>query len=457
MGALQVIRHIFTQFTSNLAYFNSITVSENLNAVSANTFSGTSAYFTNITGFSNYFNTITVTSSYFNTVLFCHLYSTNEFLTNLTVTNVTSTTHTGTNEFLTNIKATTITGTFAYIPQLSGTLAFFTAITGSKIYGGTGTFSYLSAVNLYFPGNQTITYLTTTDHTGTSDFITNIYTNTMTGTTVFITNSKITNLTATTMTGSNLGLTSTPNYTTTTAGALVVGGGVGVGGSIWSSNLYTGTLYGTANTQTTDDTLYIGVPGGDGDNFFLDRGYAGAIIIGYNTPKITCQNGILQIYSNSSYHTLLFGVNSAGTIYGAPGVSIYGNISGNTISSGYVGQFLSSVISSGSSVSMANVTATNITSISPSPGVWLVWGNAYFSGSTINEAYAWIDTSTFPALPDPSLHNGIYTSNPQTKFAINTTQIYLNTSITNEVSTYLCGQMGGSGSECGGIYAVRIA
>ena len=183
------------------------------------------------------------------------------------------------------------------------------------------------------------------------------------------------------MTGSTLGLTSTTNYTSTTSGALVVGGGgVGVGGSIWSSDLYTGTLHGTTTTQTTNDTLYLGVPGGAGDNFFLDRSSAGAIIYGYNTTQSSSQVDVLQIYNNSTSRTIIFKVTTAGSGGGSNYVSVPVSTSSTSSNSGAL------VVAGGVGIG----------------GDTYIGGNLYIQNSPLNYASGTYDSS--------ALFSGIWSS-----------------------------------------------
>ena len=136
---------------------------------------------------------------------------------------------------------------------------------------------------------------------------------------------------------------------------------------------------------------------------------------------------------------------------------IIGTTTNDNASSGYVGEFISSVISSGSAVTFPHTTITDLTSISLTAGDWDVWGNIqYLSlGTTPSQIFAWIN-NTSASVPDNSLFisNGISTETsaglipPTQRFSLSsTTTIYLTGEIANA---------SGNGSACGGIYARRV-
>jgi hypothetical protein len=125
-------------------------------------------------------------------------------------------------------------------------------------------------------------------------------------------------------TGGNVGIgTINPQ-----GGLVVMTGNVGIG--TWApkyllevqGTVGMATLSGTNQTQIANDTLYLGT--GNYSNFFIDRqgttGNASQLILGFNTPKQTVQNGIFQIYNNSTDHNRLFMVQSAGTSSGSNAV-----------------------------------------------------------------------------------------------------------------------------------------
>ncbi len=139
---------------------------------------------------------------------------------------------------------------------------------------------------------------------------------------------------------------------------------------------------------------------------------------------------------------------------------IFGTITNNNATTGFVGEFVSSVIATASAVATTVNTATNITSISLTAGDWDVWGNVTLvtKVTNITQFLGWV-SSTSATLPDSSLYGNfslvdadkIATASgvcaPQLRFSLAaTTTIYL--------SSQQAGSAG-AGSVCGGIYARR--
>jgi hypothetical protein len=144
---------------------------------------------------------------------------------------------------------------------------------------------------------------------------------------------------------------------------------------------------------------------------------------------------------------------------GNAGVNIVGTTSGTNAPSGDVGEIISSVISSGSSVALTSTIAKNITSITLTPGDWYIWGNVYLLASGINffSTQGW--SSLISATqPDSSLRS---------EFFLGGTTFYLswgaaippmryNVSTTTTVYLSCFGSFAsGTASACGGIYASR--
>lgn len=144
---------------------------------------------------------------------------------------------------------------------------------------------------------------------------------------------------------------------------------------------------------------------------------------------------------------------------GTGGVIAKGTGTNNNAPAGYVGEFISSVISSGSAITVTTtMTAQNVTSISLTAGDWDLWGNIYFidAGSTYTAVLGWI-SQTSATLPDASLtyisqSTAAFPGNqgapvPQQRFILSgTTTIYL-----TGQSTFSAGNP----TVCGGIYARR--
>lgn len=143
---------------------------------------------------------------------------------------------------------------------------------------------------------------------------------------------------------------------------------------------------------------------------------------------------------------------------------IIGTTTNDNAAAGSVGEFVTSVIGSGSPVSLSNGTAANITSISLTAGDWDVWGNVGFTGNVLTTFFAgrgWISTTSATS-PDPSLFSQqvyptgptIFTVSlpafdaPALRFSLaSTTTIYL--SVLASFATNTC-------SGFGGIYARRV-
>lgn len=139
--------------------------------------------------------------------------------------------------------------------------------------------------------------------------------------------------------------------------------------------------------------------------------------------------------------------------------NIVGTTTNDSAAAGSVGEFVSSVIVSGSAVATVTATPKNITTISLTAGDWDVWGNVSIltvGGSSIY-VYGWIST-TSATLPDQSVVslvsygsaniNNIALAVAPARISISgTTTIYLSTQISFTAGTF---------TACGGIYARRV-
>jgi hypothetical protein len=142
---------------------------------------------------------------------------------------------------------------------------------------------------------------------------------------------------------------------------------------------------------------------------------------------------------------------------------IVGTPTNNNAAAGFVGEFISSTIASGSAVPILNATPTDLTFVDLTAGDWNVWGNiTYLQAPTTSVlgTVAWT-SSTSATLPDVSLTNatliggvvggaGSFTGNnaPFHRYSLSiTTRVFL-TGIANfTVSTM---------TMCGGIFARRV-
>jgi hypothetical protein len=92
---------------------------------------------------------------------------------------------------------------------------------------------------------------------------------------------------------------------------------------------------------------------------------------------------------------------------GTGGVGIKGIADAGNASTGYVGEFVSSVVLIGSAVALTTAVTANVTSISLTAGDWDVWGEVYYTGAS-STTYAGQSASintvsaTFPSTPSAS-------------------------------------------------------
>lgn len=147
---------------------------------------------------------------------------------------------------------------------------------------------------------------------------------------------------------------------------------------------------------------------------------------------------------------------TAGSIAFSTTTGVVGTTTNNNAAAGSVGEFVSSVILSGSAVTATANAASDVTSISLTAGDWDVWGNITWptTGTTVNGLIGWI-SSTSATLPDLALRVAVITNGnnfglvvPQLRFSLSTTTtIYLSGLVSNS---------GGNGTQCGGLYARRV-
>ena len=136
---------------------------------------------------------------------------------------------------------------------------------------------------------------------------------------------------------------------------------------------------------------------------------------------------------------------------------IIGTTTNDNAGAGKVGEFVSSVIASGSAVSLVNGTQKDLTSIALSAGDWFVYGNLYYFGSTTNltGVLGWLSSSS-ATVPDVSLLNewsGAITqaqgfNAPSARFLLGSPATIYITAFANFAA--------GTAAVCGGIYARRV-
>ena len=138
---------------------------------------------------------------------------------------------------------------------------------------------------------------------------------------------------------------------------------------------------------------------------------------------------------------------------GTGGVMVQGVTNGGTAPVGFVGQFISSVVASGSAVSFTSGTTKDLTSISLPAGDWDVWGNiGATSTMALGQMTAWI-SSTSATVPDGSLVSSLNGCSVATNLAMAVPQLRFNVSTTTSV--YISANISSSGTITGfgAIYA----
>lgn len=160
---------------------------------------------------------------------------------------------------------------------------------------------------------------------------------------------------------------------------------------------------------------------------------------GASTAKFILSTGAGQtIGAGLTLTTPVLGAATATSLTFSPTTGgIVGTTTNDDTTAGDVGQFVSSVIASGSPVSLNNNAATNITSISLTAGDWDVWGNATVKDvvTGVTEADFWV-SATSATIPDGSLRStlapttgfmtNVSLNAPQQRFSLSgTTTVYL--------------------------------
>ena len=141
---------------------------------------------------------------------------------------------------------------------------------------------------------------------------------------------------------------------------------------------------------------------------------------------------------------------------GTGGVQIQANTQGGNAATGYVGQLVSTVVASGSAVSIATITNVNMAQLTNLPaGDWDIFGNIFFNFTgTTSYAIAWIST-TSATQPDNSLYASQSSATMSANGAGIVTPLYRLT-ISAATTVYITGRCSFSTGSCsmsGGIYA----
>jgi hypothetical protein len=144
---------------------------------------------------------------------------------------------------------------------------------------------------------------------------------------------------------------------------------------------------------------------------------------------------------------------------GTGGAAVLGTSTNDNAASGYVGELISSVISSGSAVTMTRNTNIDVTSISLTAGDWDVWANINYItlGTSPTNIYAWT-SSTSATTPDASLYNALIYASGAPGANTGLSAPFHRYSLSTTTTIYLTGALvnaSGNGTACGGIYARR--
>ena len=245
---------------------------------------------------------------------------------------------------------------------------------------------------------------------------------------------------------------------------IVMGDGASGGGS--------GTVViGDSCSANGDNTTVIGSGASAGNNANA------AIAIGYNAVAnfsgsfVSCDsNGSPKSDTNVNQFCLTFAggynfyANNGGTVLGQflpTGSSIIGTNTNNNATAGYVGEFVSSVVTAASPVTFtSSTTPQNLTTISLTAGDWDLTGNIGFSQGSVGFSLvvAYMSTTTAGALPDASLYNSIFVGAASGMTSVGIAAPSLRLTLSTTTTIYLIGRAdysAGTTTFFGGIYARR--
>jgi hypothetical protein len=143
-----------------------------------------------------------------------------------------------------------------------------------------------------------------------------------------------------------------------------------------------------------------------------------------------------------------------------PQPSITGVTNASSASAGAVGEVISSIISSGSAVTLTNNTASNVTSITLTAGDWDVWGNVTIVtvATAPSQFLGWTST-TSATQPDISLLAGPKFNTGIIALATGVVVPYQRYNVSGSTTVYLTASYAGdtgNGTGCGQIFARRV-
>lgn len=212
----------------------------------------------------------------------------------------------------------------------------------------------------------------------------------------------------------------------------------------------TGNFVGSTTPTITSPKIITALEDINGNVIFSMGPVSSAV--NYIQVQNGATNNAVSLNALGSDSNIIFSLTGKGT----SGAQIQGKSNASANSAGYIGEFVSNVISSGSAVSLMTTTAKDVTSISLTAGDWDVWGNIFLNdnATTILVLYGWISAIS-ATVPDVSLVNGYYGGLLNfLGFSVPYNRINVSTTTTVYLSTY-ANFASGTVTACGGIYARR--
>jgi len=161
--------------------------------------------------------------------------------------------------------------------------------------------------------------------------------------------------------------------------------------------------------------------------------------------------------NNNSFSNMICAINESPVFLGGGGsvaASVVGTTAAGNATAGYVGEFVNSLVASGSPVSLTTATPANVTSISLTAGDWDVEGNINFSASsaTVTGTQGGISTTTASLPTDGSeVYSGVQVTLLSEKDSVSMPRKRINVSSTTTVflvaqSTFSAGSVGAFGT-----------
>lgn len=174
--------------------------------------------------------------------------------------------------------------------------------------------------------------------------------------------------------------------------------------------------------------------------------------VNYINAQGSATGNNVSFNAEGSDSNIIVNINGKGT----GGVALLGTSTNDDAATGYVGEFITSNVASGSAITATRNAVTNVTTIALTAGDWDVWGNVQWPtlGTSPTIIGAW--TNSASTAPDASLQGTIGAGSilntsglvaPYRRYSLSgNTTIYLGSSFSN---------VSGNGTVSGSIYARR--